>query len=330
MNNYENCSGIILKTNQSKEVCLAYFIIENDGILSFSENEAYLTDKLTNNTTSEGEIKENDLINNQENTDNKYVIEKITLKDYTINSTIQIYKEENVIDNTNNTNNNTTNTNITLLNKSYFEIITESDINRIDEIEPNNQTIKLFAYKQENQENVINKLYDLVNVFCKIKDRIEDRLDDRLEDKLEEDTEEKIIDIEPEKKHSQNQIQNVLKSINTKSIRDVKYMEELITKLDGKFVNQDDWDKECIKVINPSSTTKDEYEESWIKLENGSDYTGMVKNGMPHGFGKEFRKDGSIYTGYFYQGKWHGTGNITNINLDNYQGEFIDGCICGI
>jgi hypothetical protein len=138
-----------------------------------------------------------------------------------------------------------------------------------------------------------------------------------------EEVEEKIIlDTDFEKNQG-------LKSINTKSIRDVKYMEELITKLEGKFVNQDKWDKEFIRVVNPTSDME-EYEESWIKLENGSDYSGPVKNVMPHGIGKEFRKDGTIYTGYFYQGKWHGTGNITNINLDNYQGEFIDGCICGI
>jgi hypothetical protein len=111
--------------------------------------------------------------------------------------------------------------------------------------------------------------------------------------------------------------------------RDKKFMDIIVSKLGGKLVNQKDWDKEFIKVVNPSSNLI-EYEETWVELENGSNYSGPVKNGMPHGFGKEYRPDGSLYTGYFNKGKWHGPGTLTNDSLDTYQGEFIDGCICGI
>lgn len=107
------------------------------------------------------------------------------------------------------------------------------------------------------------------------------------------------------------------------------YIENVENKLSGKFVNQKQWEKDCIKVINPSSN-QEEYEEAWVELENGSNYSGSVKNGMPQGFGKEYRSDGKIYSGFFFRGKWHGPGTITNETLDTYQGEFIDGCICGI
>lgn len=106
-------------------------------------------------------------------------------------------------------------------------------------------------------------------------------------------------------------------------------MESVLAKLGGRFVNQKDWEKDSIKIVNPTSDLV-EYEETWVELENGSNYSGSVKNGMPHGFGKEYRPDGSLYTGYFNKGKWHGPGTLTNETLDSYQGEFIDGCICGI
>ena len=59
-------------------------------------------------------------------------------------------------------------------------------------------------------------------------------------------------------------------------------------------------------------------------------YSGPVKNGMPHGFGKEYRPDGTLYTGNFFEGKWHGLGTLTFDTLDTISGEFINGCICGI
>jgi hypothetical protein len=107
------------------------------------------------------------------------------------------------------------------------------------------------------------------------------------------------------------------------------YMEGILNKLGGKFKNQINWERNCIKILNPSSTTE-VYDETWAELENGSNYSGAVKNGMPHGFGKEYRQDGCLYTGYFFNGKWHGSGTLTNETLDSFQGEFIDGCICGI
>jgi hypothetical protein len=125
-------------------------------------------------------------------------------------------------------------------------------------------------------------------------------------------------------KHTRDAVRDIFLNAKSKA-----YMENVEKKLAGKFVNQKDWDKDCIKIINPSSN-QEEYEEAWVELENGSNYSGPVKNGMPHGFGKEYRPDGSLYTGYFFRGKWHGPGTITNETLDTYQGEFIDGCICGI
>jgi hypothetical protein len=125
-------------------------------------------------------------------------------------------------------------------------------------------------------------------------------------------------------KDTVNAVRDIFANAKSKS-----YMENVANKLAGKFVNQKDWEKDCIKIINPTADLK-EYEETWVELDNGSNYSGPVKNGMPHGFGKEYRPDGSLYTGFFYRGKWHGQGTITNETLDTYQGEFIDGCICGI
>jgi hypothetical protein len=97
----------------------------------------------------------------------------------------------------------------------------------------------------------------------------------------------------------------------------------------GKYVNQNNWQLKYIRVVNPTSA-EEEYEETWIELENGSNYSGPVKRGMPHGFGKEYRPDGTLYTGHFYEGKWHGYGTLTFDTLDTFSGEFINGCICGI
>lgn len=118
--------------------------------------------------------------------------------------------------------------------------------------------------------------------------------------------------------------------VKNELVRDEHYMERILSKLGGKYINQKGWEKSQIKVINPTRITEDIYEEVWVELENGSNYSGEIKNGMPHGFGKEYRGDGSLYTGQFYEGKWHGQGTITNETLDSYQGEFIEGCICGI
>jgi len=110
---------------------------------------------------------------------------------------------------------------------------------------------------------------------------------------------------------------------------DKKFVDDLLNKLNNTFVNQVDWDKPFIKLINPSQDVF-EYQETLAQMENGSDYSGHVMNSMPNGLGKEFRKDGICYHGEFKNGKWHGQGVITNVYLDMYQGEFINGCICGI
>jgi hypothetical protein len=111
--------------------------------------------------------------------------------------------------------------------------------------------------------------------------------------------------------------------------KDEKNMDEILVKLEGKFMNQENWQKEHIKIVNPMSKSESYIEELCV-LENNSTFSGQVKDGMPNGNGKEFRKDGSLYSGRFYQGKWHGNGTITNENLDSFSGEFLDGCICGI
>ncbi len=98
----------------------------------------------------------------------------------------------------------------------YFELFPTDYENEDNPNSPN--TIKVFSYLDENIKN----LYDCTKPFCKL-----------------EDTEEKMDDVDLEK----NLNISLLKTISTKSMRDVKYMEEIITKLDGKFVNQDNWDK---------------------------------------------------------------------------------------
>lgn len=86
-----------------------------------------------------------------------------------------------------------------------------------------------------------------------------------------------------------------------------------------------------LKIINPTKKTIEEYEEPWAELENGSHYSGTVKDGMPHGFGKEYRTiEEYVYTGHFFEGKWHGKGLITTNYLVELNGEFIDGYFCGI
>jgi hypothetical protein len=109
---------------------------------------------------------------------------------------------------------------------------------------------------------------------------------------------------------------------------DMKLMEGIIgDKLNNKYVNQNNWQMKYIKVVNPDSDTE---EYDWIELDNGSNYSGPVKDGMPNGEGKEYRPDGVVYAGSFFEGKWHGFGTLTLVTLDTYSGEFINGCISGI
>ena len=96
-------------------------------------------------------------------------------------------------------------------------------------------------------------------------------------------------------------------------------------------INQKYCERKEICVTNPTKPNNPiAYEETLVKLENGSQYSGIVKNGMPNGFGKEYRQDGFLYSGYFRNGKWQGPGTITTDTLDVYHGEFINGYFCGI
>lgn len=71
-------------------------------------------------------------------------------------------------------------------------------------------------------------------------------------------------------------------------------------------------------------------QEEWGELENKSHYSGHIKNNLPNGYGKEYRKDGQIYDGTFMNGKWHGLGILTNENLDCTKCEYINGRVVGI
>lgn len=95
------------------------------------------------------------------------------------------------------------------------------------------------------------------------------------------------------------------------------------------LINQVMCNKKQIKLITQSKDTEEEYEEQWGEMENGSHYTGTVKNRMPNGLGKEYRSN-YLYTGYFLEGKWHGKGLITTNVFEDKNGEFIDGYFCGI
>jgi hypothetical protein len=76
-------------------------------------------------------------------------------------------------------------------------------------------------------------------------------------------------------------------------------------------INQKYCERKEICVTNPTKPNNPiAYEETLVKLENGSQYSGIVKNGMPNGFGKEYRQDGFLYSGYFRNGKWQGPGTI--------------------
>ena len=93
--------------------------------------------------------------------------------------------------------------------------------------------------------------------------------------------------------------------------------------------NQMHWEKDAIKVKYPTCSDS-VYKEEYALLENGSKYTGDVKDGCPHGKGREFIEDSSVYFGTFKKGKWHGVGILTSETLTTYEYEFIDGRCCGI
>jgi len=71
-------------------------------------------------------------------------------------------------------------------------------------------------------------------------------------------------------------------------------------------------------------------EHQLSKLENGSSYSGKMRNGKPYGQGTEFLKEGISYVGEFRNGRRHGVGYIVNSNLDMTYAEFINGRPVGI
>jgi hypothetical protein len=181
-----------------------------------------------------------------------------------------------------------------LLGRRYFELTFK---------EREYRPMYIFAW----QDNQINYLHSFINSFR-----------------------DKIVDDESE--------MNIIKEKNSKNVEifvdiDIELAKnsgnDIETALEGKLVHQNEFYKNKIKVINPTS---DEYNymETWCVLENGSNYSGPVINGMPNGEGQEYRHDGLIYKGNFRNGKWHGIGWITKETLDSFPGEFIDGRICGI
>ena len=201
-----------------------------------------------------------------------------------------------------------------LQNRSHFEVFNKSRDFR---------SLLIFSYKQE----YITSLYEFICSFKEsFGDVSEEKSSSSKRDSIDDD-----IKTHNEKIFSKNEDSVYLRHFSTNNIfrRDEKYMDDVLVKLEGKFVNQINWNKDFIKIINPSSKSEC-YVEELAHLDNDSTYSGQVKDGMPHGLGKEYRQDGSLYGGSFYQGKWHGFGTLTNENLDSYSGEYIDGCICGI
>ena len=98
-----------------------------------------------------------------------------------------------------------------------------------------------------------------------------------------------------------------------------------------EIINQSMCEKPELRLKTQTKKTKEKYEEEWAEMENGSYYYGTVKNGMPNGFGKEYRNNSIRYTGFFLDGKWHGKGMLEiSTNNEGINGEFIDGYFCGI
>lgn len=199
-----------------------------------------------------------------------------------------------------------------LHNRSYFEVFVKSREFR---------SLQLFAYK----EDYTDSLYEFISSF-------KESFAEANEERSTTSTRKGSIDPESLSANISNLDESSYFKMNAGNNifkKEEKYMDDVLVKLDSKFVNQINWQKECIRIVNPSSD-KESYIEELAQMENGSTYSGEVKNGMPHGLGKEFRQDGALYSGSFYQGKWHGLGTLTTENLDSYSGEYIDGCICGI
>lgn len=211
-------------------------------------------------------------------------------------------------------------------------------------IDSEHKELKNFSEKEKldaSEANFINKQKNTIN---KLNQDFKTGIDN-LNTKLNSDLNHKEEDVKYMEDYNSynsvnnnNKIYNITNTNYTEAIKNKIYqfnyeekkrVEELLDKLNGRFVNQIDWDKACIRLVNPSGSEY-EYEETWAQMENGSEYSGHVVNFMPNGQGKEYRKDGIFYSGELRNGKWHGIGVITDVNLDTFQGEFVNGCICGI
>jgi hypothetical protein len=284
--------GVLLKHGKRMgTLTKRFFFIDNNGNLYYTEKESIIHDLLKSKTY-----------------DDKKFISLFTNKEKIIkiqncsSSVIKSYLD-NKFD---------------LRGRSYFELFDK---------EQNFRNIFVFGLKEDNT----NILHSYVKSFEEIRNDFEEREIQNFAEismfKAENATFTRLISLE---NTGENNFNEKIQSKNIFSnAKNTKYMERVLKKLEGKFVNQNGWERDRIKIVNPTSETE-EYEEVWVELENGSNYSGHVKNGMPHGYGKEYRTDGSLYAGSFYEGKWQGVGTITTETLDTYHGEFIDGCICGI
>jgi hypothetical protein len=283
--------GILLKYGKMiGGITKRYFFIDNNGIMYYTDREAPILE-LLNHTTY----------------DNENFVKIMTPLSKTIPlQDCSISGIKNFLENK-----------FDLQGRSYFELF----IKRRDF-----RSTLVFSYKEQYIKSLHNYIRELTE-NNKIENFVEKELHN-FDGELKTNSEYVNLDSTFNKTFSKSKNIKLNENIFSNAKSD-SYLENVITKLSGKYVNQTDWKKDCIKVIDPSSNLE-EHEEAWVMLENGSNYSGPVKNGMPHGIGKEYRPDGSLYTGNFFKGKWHGVGTITNETLDTYQGEFIDGCICGI
>ena len=62
-----------------------------------------------------------------------------------------------------------------------------------------------------------------------------------------------------------------------------------------------------------------------VNYEDGSVYTGQLKDGVPHGQGSMTYEDGSTYTGKFKDGVIHGQGRFEDADGTVMDGKFVDG-----
>ena len=285
--------GILLKFGKLLgNLTKRFFFIDNNGNLYYTEKESTILELLKNKVY-----------------DDKKFISYFTNKEKIIkiqNSSASSLKT--YLDNK-----------FELQGRSYFELFDK---------ENNYRNVLVFGWKDEN--SIL--LHNYIKTFEEIKNDFEDKEFTNFTEssvfKGENVNFTRMISLEGTGENVEIDRQPLKNNIFSNA-KNQKYMEKVLKKLEGKFVNQNEWEKDKIKIINPTSDSE-EYEEVWVELENGSNYSGHVKNGMPHGYGKEYRADGSLYAGYFYEGKWQGVGTITTETLDTYHGEFIDGCICGI